>query len=149
MNFFFDKKRFKTFDKLRLIYLISFLLSFLLTEAGRYIYRPYIYENHINDFGIADAMGNLGGIIVQIFFGMIIFNPLYKKAIRLVLFFALGYILYEIIQPYLPKGTFDWLDIYGTLLGALLAILILTVIHLPFRKHQLSVKTDSHESSSK
>ena len=138
MNFFFDKNRFKTFDKLRLIYLIFFLLSFLLTEVGRYIYRPYIYENQINDFGIADSMGNLGGIVVQIFFGLTILNPLYKKAIRLVLFFATGYILYEMIQPYLPKGTFDWLDIYGTLLGSVLAILILTVIHLPFRKHKTS-----------
>jgi len=136
MNFFFDKKRFRTFDKLRLIYLLIFLFSFLLTEAGRYIYRPYIYENNINDLGIADSMGNLGGIVVQIFFGMILFNPLYKKAIRLVLFFSSGYIVYEFLQPYLPKGTFDWLDIYGTLLGALFAILILTAVHLPFRKQK-------------
>jgi len=133
MNYFIDKDRIKTFDKLRIIYFICFILAFALTEAGRYIYRPWIYENNFNDFGIADSMGNLGGIIVQIFFGLSIFNPLAKKGIRLILFFVSGYILYEILQPYLPKGTFDWLDIYGTLVGGVVALIIFLVIQLAFR----------------
>ena len=29
-----------------------FMLSFGITEIGRFIYRPFIYENNINDFGI-------------------------------------------------------------------------------------------------
>jgi hypothetical protein len=129
MSFFLDKNRLKKFDKLRLVYFVTFLLSFALTEIGRYIYRPYIYENNINDFGIADSMGNLGGIVVQIFFGLSIFNPMRKKGLRLIVFFVLGYILYEIVQPYLPKGTFDWLDIYGTVIGGAISTLIFLLIH--------------------
>ncbi len=77
-NFFIDKEKIRTIDTFRVVYFITFLLSFGFTEIGRYIYRPYIYENRINDYGIADSMGNWGGIIVQIFFGLLIFNSTKK-----------------------------------------------------------------------
>jgi len=133
MSYFIDKERFKKFDALRLIYFISFLFSFALTEIGRYIYRPFIYENNINDFGIADSMGNLGGIVVQIFFGLSILNPTRKKGLRLIGFFTIGYIVYEILQLYLPKGTFDWKDIYGTVIGGVFSLLLFLLIHTLMR----------------
>ena len=133
MSYFIDKERFKKFDVLRLIYFISFLFSFALTEIGRYIYRPFIYENNINDFGIADSMGNLGGIVVQIFFGLSILNPTRKKGLRLIGFFTIGYIVYEILQLYLPKGTFDWKDIYGTVIGGFFSLLLFLLIHTLMR----------------
>ncbi len=129
MSYFIDKDRIKKFDALRLIYFISFLFSFALTEIGRYIYRPFVYENNINDFGIADSMGNLGGIVVQIFFGLSIINSTRKKGIRLISFFTIGYIVYEVLQLYLPKGTFDWKDIYGTLIGGVFSLLLFLLIH--------------------
>jgi len=145
MNFFIDKDRIKKFDFLRLIYFITFLLSFALTEIGRFIYRPYIYENNINDFGIADSMGNLGGIAVQIFFGLSMLNPGRKKGMRLIAFFVVGYIAYEIVQPYLPKGTFDWKDIYGTLIGGLFSLLLFLVIHLVFKTKKNNSDVESHQ----
>jgi len=129
MSFLLDKERIRKFDLLRLVYFLTFLFSFALTEIGRYIYRPYIYENNINDFGIADSMGNLGGIAVQIFFGLSILNPGRKKGKYLIGFFTVGYIVYEFLQPYLPKGTFDWKDIYGTVLGAAFSLLVFLIIH--------------------
>ncbi len=69
-NFFLDEKKIRTIDTYRIIYFVIFLISFGLTEIGRYMYRPFIYENNINDYGIADSMGNSGGIIVQLFFGL-------------------------------------------------------------------------------
>ena len=121
-NIFTDLEHFRTIDVRRIIYFITFGLSFVLTELGRFHYRPYIYENNINDFGLADSMGNLGGILVQVFFGLALFNSPKKKGFNLILFFVLGYILYEIVQPLLPKGVFDWLDIYGTVLGGVIAL---------------------------
>ena len=138
MNYFIDTERLKKFDTLRLTYFVTFLLSFALTEIGRYIYRPYIYENNINDFGLADSMGNLGGIVVQIFFGLSILNPLRKKGIRLISFFTIGYIVYEVLQLYLPKGTFDWIDIYGTVIGGVFSLLLFLLIHTFMR-----VKTEN------
>ena len=104
------------------------VLFFFLTEIGRNIYRPFIYSNNIDDYGIADSIGNLGGIIVQIFFMLAILNSTRKKIIRVIGFIVIGYILYEILQPFLPRGVFDWKDIYGTLIGGVISLIVLLLI---------------------
>ena len=136
-NFFLDKESIRTVDTFRVIYFVTFLISFGLTEIGRYIYRPFIYENNINDYGIADSMGNLGGIIVQIFFGLTIFNSTRIKGLRLIAFFILGYILYEIAQLFLPKGVFDWKDIYGTIIGGLIGLLLFLLLHTVIKRNKI------------
>ncbi len=131
-NLFTDKNAIKTIDLFRVIYIIVAILAFLLTEAGRYIYRPYIYNNGINDFGIADSIGNLGGIVVQIFFMLAILNSPRKKVFNVIGFVTIGYIIYEILQPYLPKGVFDWKDIYGTFIGGVVSLFIWFIINKLF-----------------
>jgi len=128
-NFFSSEEQIKTIDILRIIYFITFLSSFVLTEFGREIYRPFIYNNNINDLGIADSIGNLSGIIAQIFFMLAILNSTKKKGVRLIVFIVFGYVLYEIVQPILPRGTFDWLDIYGTIIGGLISLIIFLLIN--------------------
>ena len=127
-NFFTDKASIKTIDRLRVIYFGIAVLFFFLTEIGRNIYRPYIYSNNINDYGIADSIGNAGGIIVQIFFSLALLNSPRKKVFNVIGFIVIGYILYEILQPYLPRGVFDWKDIYGTLIGGVISLLILFIL---------------------
>ena len=121
-NFFTDEKSIRTIDRLRIMYVGIAVLFFLITEIGRNIYRPYIYANNIDDFGIADSIGNSGGIIVQIFFTLAMLNSQGKKVLTIIWFIVVGYIVYEILQPYLPRGVFDWKDIYGTLIGGVLAM---------------------------
>jgi len=128
-NFFIDKENLRIIDIFRIIYFTIFIVFFGLTEIGRKIYRPFIYANNINDFGIADSMGNLGGIIVQIFFGLAVLNSSKKKGLRLILFFIIGYIFYEVVQPFLPKGVFDWKDIYGTIIGGIFSYILFLLIH--------------------
>jgi len=139
-NFFIDKGKIRTIDTYRIIYFVTFLFSFGLTEIGRYIYRPFVYENNISDYGIADSMGNLGGIIVQLFFGLFIFNSSKIKGLRLISFFVIGYILYEIAQLFLPKGVFDWKDIYGTIIGGLIGFLVFLLIHKVIKKNKIIYK---------
>jgi hypothetical protein len=127
-NFFTDKASIKTIDSKRIIYMVIAVLFFFLTEMGRNIYRPYIYTNNIDDYGVADSIGNSGGIIVQIFFMLAILNSPRKKVFRVIGFIVIGYILYEILQPYLPRGVFDWKDIYGTLIGGVISLFILFLI---------------------
>ena len=81
-NFFTNSTSIKTFDFLRITYLIIAVLFFFITEAGRKIYRPYIYSSNIDDYGIADSIGNSGGIIVQIFFSLAILNSPSKLKAR-------------------------------------------------------------------
>ena len=128
-NFIFENKSFRIINTLRIYYLILFIISYVVTETGRFIYRPYVYNNHIDDFGIADSIGNFGGILTQIFFGLLIINPPKRKGIRLIAFFSGGYIVYEILQLFLPRGVFDLNDIYGTLLGGILGFLIYITLH--------------------
>jgi len=127
-NFFTDKIAVKTIDRFRVIYFVIADIFFFLTEIGRNIYRPYIYSNKIDDYGIADSIGNSGGIIVQIFFMLAGLNSPIKKVFRVIGFIVIGYILYEILQPYLPRGVFDWKDIYGTLIGAVISLFVLFIV---------------------
>ena len=127
-NFFIDIATIKTIDSKRIIYFVIAVLFFLITEMGRNIYRPYIYANHINDYGIADSIGNLGGIMVQIFFMLAILNSPKNKALRVIVFIVIGYVIYEILQPFLPRGVFDLKDIYGTLIGGVIALFVLLII---------------------
>ena len=136
-NFFLERENIRRIDIFRIIYFILFLLSFGITEIGRYIYRPFIYENNINDFGIADSMGNLGGIIVQIFFSLAIFNSGRKKGVRIISFLVIGYILYEFAQLILPKGVFDWKDIYGTIIGGLITLIMFFIVHLLVKQNKI------------
>lgn len=139
-NFFLDKEKIRTIDTIRIIYFVIFLISFGLTEIGRFIYRPFIYENNLSDFGLADSMGNLGGIIVQIFFGLALINSTKKKGLRIISFFVIGYILYEVIQPILPKGVFDWKDIYGTIIGGLIGMLMFLLIHKIIKPNKIIIR---------
>ncbi|MCS5491012.1 hypothetical protein [Algoriphagus limi] len=127
-NLFTDKESIKTIDRFRVIYFGIAVFFFFLTEIGRNIYRPFIYSNQIDDFGIADSIGNSGGVIVQIFFTLAVLNSPGKKAFHVIWFIVIGYILYEIAQPYLPRGVFDWKDIYGTLIGGFISLLLLLLI---------------------
>ena len=139
-NFFTDEKQLRTIDTKRILYFLVAVFSFLITEAGRFVYRPFVYENHINDFGIADSIGNSGGIIVQIFFGLAIINSNFKQGFSVIAVATGGYILYEFAQPYLPKGTFDWLDVYGTLIGGLIGLIVYILIHKVVKQNKTIYK---------
>lgn len=137
---FTDPEAFRTIDLFRLVYAMTAVVAFFMTEAGRFIYRPYIYRNGINDFGIADSMGNLGGIVVQIFLSLAILNSQKKKAFNVIGFLVAGFILYEIVQPYLPKGVFDWRDIYGTIIGGFVSVILLLLLRLLVRTNRVFIK---------
>ena len=128
-HWFTDNDSFRSVDTRRLLYVLISVGAFFITETGRFLYRPFIYENNINDFGLADSIGNLGGIVVQIYLGLAIFNSPKHKGWRIIVFMTLGYILYEFLQPYLPKGVFDWKDVWGTLIGGLISGLVYIAIH--------------------
>jgi hypothetical protein len=138
--FFTDRESFRTIDLFRLLYAMIAVVAFFLTEAGRSIYRPYIYRNGINDFGIADSVGNLGGIVVQVFFSLAILNSQKRKAFNVIGFLVAGYILYEIVQPYLPKGVFDWKDISGTVIGGFVSVIFLLLLRLVVRNNRVFIK---------
>lgn len=139
-HLFTDRETFRTIDVMRLLYVLTAIGAFLLTEAGRHIYRPYIYRNDINDLGIADSMGNLGGIVVQVYFSLALLNSQGRKVYNVIGFLVAGYILYELVQPYLPRGVFDWKDIYGTIIGGFVSIVFLLLLRRIVRTNRVFIE---------
>ena len=86
--------------------------------------------------GIAD----LGGIVVQVFFSLAILNSQKRKAYNAIGFLVAGYILYEIVQPYLPRGVFDWKDVYGTVIGGFVAVMFLLLLRLIVKDNRVFIK---------
>jgi len=103
-------------------------VAFAVTEFGRFVCRPYVRANGIDDFGLTDSIGNLGGIVVMIFLGCAALNPTREQSYRLAAFYAVGFIVYEFLQPILPKGVFDWNDVIGTGFGFLISLPILAAV---------------------
>lgn len=112
----------------RLVFLLLGIAAYVATELGRFVYRPYARQSHLADFGLADSVGNLGGIGVQIFPGLAVLNSTRRQSYRMAAFFAVGYVVYEFAQPYLPKGVFDWKDIIATAVGYAVSVAVIAVV---------------------
>jgi hypothetical protein len=103
-----------------LIILICLLYGFVINNY----YRPFIYTNKINDYGIADIGNNITFIpgtylLMRLFRQNYICSP--KKDI-IIHFIILSGV--EIISEFIPHiGTFDIKDIVGLFIGALILFL--------------------------
>ena len=82
----------------------------------------------------------MGGIIAQVFLGLALMNSNLKQGFRVIGFLIIGYIFYEFVQPILPKGTFDWKDVFGTILGGMLAGIVFFMIQKCFKKNRILFK---------
>ncbi len=99
-----------------IILLICLVYNFYMNT----FYRPYIYSNKINDFGIAD-IGNNISFIPGVYFLLYLFRKkyLFGKITDIVFHFCFLSIV-EILSAFIPHiGTFDIKDIIGLFIGAL------------------------------
>lgn len=114
-----DKSRIFIIDDKRIAFFLIFVFMFLFTEAGRKVYRPYIYSNGIFDYYIADTIGNLTGSIAIIFFDFVFINPTKKQGRIFLVLITLGLIVYELLQYFSPRSILDWRDMIATLIAGL------------------------------
>jgi hypothetical protein len=105
-----------------------FAVFFILTEVGREIYRPYVYQNGIDDLGFADVVGNLLGTAAIIFFNLGISHATRIQSIRIVAFVTTGVVIYELLQPVLPRGVLDWKDVISTFVAGLFSLTMVLAI---------------------
>lgn len=104
---------------------------------GRPIYRPYIYSNNINDFHIADTLGNTFGTLPTIFFLIAIFSNDTTKGNYLIKLGTFSVVVFELAHPLLGKPIDIW-DIVATLITGLICYFIYNSI---FRDQTLKKKT--------
>ena len=127
-NVFFNKDRFLKPGPIRGIYFVSFAIFFILTEIGREVYRPYVYQNGINDLGFADVVGNLFGTVAIIFFNLGVSHATRIQSIRITAFVTIGITIYELLQPVLPRGVLDWKDVVSTSIAGLFSLALVLAI---------------------
>lgn len=103
------------FDRARRVNLLVGLLALGLTEAGREWYRPWVRTNGIDDFHVADTLGNTLGTITTVFVVLGLSGKGGRRDLRLIAMVVLGLIGYELAQGPMG-GAIDPRDIVATLL---------------------------------
>ncbi len=124
LNDFKEELKNWKFTKYKLINFAIGISALLIYEfIGRPIYRPYIYNNKINDFHIADTLGNTFGTLPTIFFLIAILSNETTKGNYLIKLGTFSVVLFELAHPLLGK-TIDIWDIIATILAGLVSYLI-------------------------
>lgn len=103
--------------------LLLFIILLGSSLCLNWLYRPYIYTNHIFDFYFADTFPSLYSVpTAYTFFSLFITNSSNKPTIQYFRVYAItaGFIVYELLELF--TGGFDLLDIVATLLGTLITI---------------------------
>lgn len=97
--------------------------AYFITEMARSFYRPYIYANNIDDWVIADTIGNSFGTVTAIFMILTMSGRGTGWDWRLVGMVIVGLIGYEVLN--LPgHHSFDVNDVIATMLFGGVSILI-------------------------
>ena len=116
------------FTRYKLINLSIGIAALLIYEfISRPWYRPYIYSNNINDFHIADTLGNSLGTITTIFILIFLLSNEKVKGNYLVVLGTVSVTVFEIAHPLLGKSIDFW-DILATLLTGGISFIILNSI---------------------
>jgi hypothetical protein len=115
--------------KERIINLIVGLTAVLIYEfVARPFYRPYIYTNNINDFHVADTIGNTLGTIATIFVLIGFIGKGRSQHIFLIKTITISVALYELAHPLLGMPIDPW-DILATILTGGICLILYKVIH--------------------
>ena len=102
--------------------------SLLIYEfVGRPIYRPFIYNNQINDFHLADTLGNTFGTMTTIFFLIAILSNDTNKGNYLIKLGTFSVAVFELAHPLLGKPIDIW-DIIATILTGFISYLLFNKI---------------------
>jgi hypothetical protein len=87
------------------------------TMYGTAAYRPYARSHGVHDFGFSESLPSFGGTVTGILLLTSIFARDFKTARHFAIGLVIGNVLYEIMQPMLRTGVFDWIDVMYVFLG--------------------------------
>lgn len=117
------------FTRERIINLTIGISAILIYEfIARPIYRPYIYRSNINDFHIADTIGNTLGTVAAIFVTVGFLGQGRTQHLFLIWNNIIGVALYEIAQPFFGKPIDPW-DVVATVMTGGLSLILYKFIH--------------------
>ncbi len=115
------------FTPLKKITLAIGVSAYFVTEIARSFYRPYIYANEVNDWVIADTIGNSLGTVTAIFVILTMAGRGTNWDWRLVGTLILGLLAYESINL-MSDHPFDFNDALATIIFGGISVLIYATI---------------------
>ncbi len=105
--------------KLILLLLLFWAISVVLNEY----YRPYIYQNNIIDFGLADVAGNLTSPCAICLLAWIMKWKITTSSKKDVFIFTAIYLIHECLSLFIPfLGTFDFKDLIALTIGGFMSL---------------------------
>jgi hypothetical protein len=111
--------------KLRLKWLLLASISLLLYEfVGRPWYRPWVKKEQLNDWHIADTLGNTLGTCTTISCLLFLFAHDRRSGIAFVWIGTIGVLLFELMHPLLGKPMDGWDLVATSLTGLLMWLLV-------------------------
>lgn len=131
-------------QKVYLSFAILFSISGLILSL---IYRPYVYEHNINDFGFADTIGSLVSVIA--FCSLVwAFKPISnKEKNKHILYCILVYgFFWESLGLVGIYGTFDWKDICAVIISGIITFALKSIVDNSLFPME-SVKKDTIDKS--
>jgi hypothetical protein len=121
------------------------MISFSITEMGRSFYRPFIYQNNINDFFVADTIGNSFGTLTAIFMVITLSGRGTTRDWKIIVITICGILGCELLNLF-GNRSFDVSDFLATMIFGLFSIIIYSHL-LQKYGHQEAHKTDNTVSS--
>ncbi|MBL7852687.1 MAG: hypothetical protein JNN04_17415 [Cyclobacteriaceae bacterium] len=107
---------------------IGFSAVLLYEFLARPLYRPYIYRNGINDYHLADTIGNTLGTVATIFVFLGVFGNTRTQNLFLIKTITLSVVVYELAHPLLGKPIDPW-DVVATLVTGVLCLVLYRLTH--------------------
>ncbi|WP_189420799.1 hypothetical protein [Cellvibrio zantedeschiae] len=98
--------------------------ALVLTAIGDSLYRPWIYSNNYFDFGLANYLPSITGTITAIFLLCGVSKSFPKNIVNSSSGVIIGCALYEVLQPILRTGVFDWQDLAAVLVTGMVVLLV-------------------------
>lgn len=124
LNDFLSELRNWRLTRYKVINLAIGIIALLVYEfVGRPIYRPYIYNNKINDFHIADTLGNTFGTLPTLFFLIAFLSNDTTKGNYLIKLGTFSIVVFELAHPLLGKPIDIW-DILATILTGFISYVV-------------------------
>jgi hypothetical protein len=107
---------------------VGFIALLIYEFFARPIYRPYIYSHQINDFHIADTLGNSLGTIATIFIFLGLIGNTRAQHDFLIKTITISLVLYEVAHPVLGKPMDPW-DVLATIITGVFCWVLYRVLH--------------------
>jgi hypothetical protein len=118
-------------QKLRIACAALLAVSLLFTLYEELYLRRWLYHHFGRHSVVAGSLPNFLAVIILSFAVVVIRLPKVSRDItRTVLSIVTGLTLYEIAQIWMPHQVFDWNDIAATLIGGVIAWVIIRILLL-------------------